>query len=112
MCTHVQGDSLPTPDPQASAGSAGMPMASAVCKGETSDLPATNTALAPSKTASGAKTPVVINTGDQVKLYSMLRPGQRQQEVALLKVGRQPLTFPPAFSWQNSSELAGKCPHF
>ena len=101
----MQEGSPPPPDRPASVGFAVM-SASAVGQGDALNQPATHTAAAAPKTAMKARTPVVINAGDRVKMYSGLHPGQRQHEVTLLKVSRQILL--PLGKAQ--ATLAIKCP--
>ena len=86
--THVQEVSADMPDPQASAlaDTAAVPGASKPAIAETPDMPATMTA---SSTPGKERPPMVIIANDQVKVYSMMHPGQRQHKAARLKVYSQ-----------------------
>lgn len=81
--THVQEGSADRPDPQTSAlaDTAAVPGASKPAIAETPDMPATMTA---------SSTPrMVIIANDQVKVYPMMHPGQRQHKAARVKVYSQ-----------------------
>lgn len=86
--THVQEVSADRPDPQASAlaDTAAVPGASKPAIAETPDMSASVTA---SSTPRKERPPMVIIANDQVKVYSMMHPGQRQHKAARLKVYSQ-----------------------
>lgn len=90
--THVQGSSVDRTDPQASASTVAaftsIPVHLTSGTQQTPDMPAT---VATSPTPYKGRPPLLINTSDRVKVFSMMHPGQRQHKVARLKVCSQVL---------------------
>lgn len=79
----MQGSSVDRTDPQASASTLADSTRSTSGTQETPDTPAT---AATSPMLYKGRPPLLINTNDRVKVFSMMHPGQRQHEVARLKV--------------------------
>lgn len=97
---HVQERSADRSDPQAltATDTDAVPAASTLATAENPDMPAT---MADSSTPRKERPPVVITANDRVKVYSMMHPGQRQHQLARLKVHNQVL-LRSCTRWQNS----------